>query len=98
MSLISLTYCLQNLNGMIVFNASSHYRAGNFAINKNNDMLIEYSYQDKRLFYGMKQNGRYYFNDTNGDPSPTKEITIENNEDSSIFQRYESKNIFFPKL
>ena len=94
MSLISLTYCLQNLNGMIVFNASSHYRAGNFAINKNNDMLIEYSYQDKRLFYGLKQNGRYYFNDTIGNPSPTKEITIVNNEDPLTTPRYESKNIF----
>ena len=45
-------------------------------------------------FYGLKQKGRYYFNDTNGDHSPTKEITIINNEEHSTTKRYESKNIF----
>ena len=43
-----------------------NFRAGNFAINKNGDMIIEYS-NDKdskrniRLFYGIKKNGRYFF-------------------------------------
>ena len=91
---LSLSQSEVPLNAIIVINPDSHYRAGNFAINKNNDMIIEYSYQDKRLFYGLKQNGRYFFNDENGNPISTKEITIENEEDFNITKRYESKNIF----
>ena len=94
MTFVPLFYSEQSLDKIIVFNPDSHYRAGNFAINKNNDMIIEYSYQNKRLFYGLKQNGRYFFNDENGNPISTKEITLQNNEDTSITQRYESKNIF----
>ena len=94
MTFVPLFYSEQSLDKIIVFNPDSHYRAGNFAINKNNDMIIEYSYQNQRLFYGLKQNGRYFFNDENGNPISTKEITLQNNEDTSITQRYESKNIF----
>ena len=75
LNLISLYYSEQELNGIIVFD-SDHYRAGNFAINKNNDMFIEYSYQNKRLFYGLQQNGRYYFKDESRNLTPTKSIII----------------------
>lgn len=41
-----------------------------------------------RLFYGLKRNGRYYF-----DESPTKEIVLKGKD--SIIARYESMNAFF---
>ena len=75
-------YCDYNI---IVFN-SHEYRAGHFAFNSNGDMIIEYSKDNYRLFYGLKNNGKYYFENA------TKEILIDNNGNDA--KRYESKNIF----
>ena len=74
-------------NNIIIFN-DKEYRAGHFAKNKNGDMIIEYSKDDSRLFYGLKKNGNYYFGD-----SPIKIIENINN-DESLSSRYESNNIF----
>ena len=76
------TYCDYNI---ILFN-THEYRAGHFAFNSNGDMIIEYSIDNYRLFYGLKNNGKYYFENV------TKEIIIDNN--GSDAKRYESKNIF----
>ena len=82
---ITNTECFNNL---IKFDDKT-YRAGHHAINKNGDMIIEYSAQDSRLFYGLKENGEYFF----GDNTPTK--VIENiNKDGSYDRRYESINLF----
>ena len=70
---------------MISYN-THEYRAGHFAFNSNGDMIIEYSIDNYRLFYGLKNNGKYYFENV------TKEIIIDNN--GSDAKRYESKNIF----
>ena len=86
-------YSDNNINNLIIIN-NQHYRGGNFAINSNGDMIIEYSYKSWRLFFGLKENGRYYFNGTDNNETPMKEITITNSEDSNIYDRYESKNIF----
>ena len=86
-------YSDNNINNLIIIN-NQHYRGGNFAINSNGDMIIEYSYKSWRLFYGLKENGRYYFNGTDNNETPMKEITITNSENSNIYGRYESKNIF----
>ena len=81
---IPLSYCDYNI---VVFD-SHEYRAGHFAFNSNGDMIIEYSKDYYRLFYGLKKNGKYYFsNDTS-----TKEISIGNVIEGA--KRYESKNIF----
>ena len=74
-------------NNIIIFN-DKEYRAGHFAKNKNGDMIIEYSKDDSRLFYGLKKNGNYFFGD-----SPIKVIENINN-DESLSSRYESNNIF----
>ena len=79
---IKFTYCNYNI---IVLN-SHGYRAGHFAFNSNGDMIIEYSKDNYRLFYGLKNNGKYYFENS------TKEIIIDNNGNDA--KRYESKNIF----
>ena len=77
----------QWLNNIIVFN-EKNFRAGNFAINSEGDMIIEYSKNNTRLFYGLKQNGKYYFKDNNDNEIPTKKVIFNDG------NRFESKNIF----
>ena len=77
------------LNNILVFN-SNHYRAGHFAFNSNGDMVIEYSYSDSRLFYGLKKNGKFFFRDEQQNEISTKEIFLGN----SNYLRYESRNAF----
>ena len=76
---------LSNSSNIIVFN-SDNYISGHIAINSKGDMLIEYSVNGKRLFYGLKQNGKYFFNN-----NPILEKPINYAEGTF---RYESKNIF----
>ena len=80
----------QWLNNILIFN-ENNFRYGNFAINDDGDMIIEYSKEGNRLFYGLKRDGSYYFND---DTNHKKIITIENSENLDTVERYESKNIF----
>ena len=78
------------LNNIIILN-SSHYRAGSFAFNSNGDMIIEYSYQNSRLFFGLKQNGKGYFKNNDNNETTFKEIKIGNNID--INHRFESRSL-----
>ena len=77
-------------NSLKIFNfEDKHYRAGQFAMNKNGDMIIEYSFKNSRIFYGLNKDGKLYY------PKETKEIQIE----SEIINleergRYESLNLF----
>ena len=77
-------------NNIIYFDFENRaYRAGHFAMNSKGDMIIEYSYAQYRLFYGLKKNGKNYF------PEETKEIEITSDTvDSSVIARYESTNSF----
>ena len=75
-------------NNIVIFN-DKNYRAGSFAKNKNGDIIIEYSAYNSRLFYGLKNDGKYFFNDE----SPIKVIENINNDDGLTY-RYESENIF----
>ena len=52
-------------------------------------MIIEYSKDNYRLFYGLNKNGKYYFENE----SPKKEITIPYSENAP--KRHESKNYLF---
>ena len=68
---------------------NKEYRAGHFAMNSKGDIIVEYSYLQYRLFYGLKKDGNYYF------PERTKEIEITSDIlDSTIIRRYESSNLF----
>jgi hypothetical protein len=53
-------------------------------------MFIEYSYDKYRLFFGLKNNGKFFFKDNNNNEIPTKIIELEGDD----YKRYESKNIF----
>ena len=55
---ISLISCLHQ--NILVFN-STNYRAGHSAFSSSGDLIIEYSYQKQRLFFGLKNNGKHYF-------------------------------------
>jgi len=80
---------IQWLNNIFLFD-SDHFRAGHFAFNSNDDMFIEYSYDKYRLFFGLKNNGKFFFKDNNNNEIPTKIIELEGDD----YKRYESKNIF----
>ena len=59
-------------NQILYFNQSNRsYRSGHFALNKNGDMVVEYSSDQYRLFYGLKKSGEFYFENI------TKEIEIK---------------------
>ena len=75
----------QWLNNIFIFN-DKNYRYGSIVINDNGDLIIEYSYSKTRIFFGLKKNGDYYFND-----KPTKIIDIEDEEN---FSRSHSRLMF----
>ena len=84
---IDNTNCFTDIK--IFGNDNKYYRAGHFASNKNGDMVIEYSYLQYRLFFGLKNDGKYLY------PEETKEIEIINSSiDPDIIRRYESVNCF----
>ena len=65
------------------------YRAGHAIVTKNNELLIEFSLDSDnsiRLFYGLKDNGRNYFDDD----SFIKIIDVGDHE--GVKNRYESMN------
>ena len=70
--------------------SSKNYIGGRFAFNLNGDMIIEYSYNKYRLFYGLKQNGKSYFKDNNHNETTMKEIEIS----EGLYNRKYAKNIF----
>ena len=84
---ISYSQCFTNI---IYFNLENkEYRAGHFAMNSKGDIIIEYSYDQYRLFYGLRGNGTLYFSEG------TKEIEIISDTiNSNILKRYESINFF----
>ena len=57
---ISLFHSYYTLKNYIILN-SNNYRAGSFAFNANGDMIIEYSYNNSRLFYGLKKKWKRIF-------------------------------------
>ena len=92
-------YVLNNktcYNDVIIFD-HDRFRAGHASTNKNGDTIFEFSVDSnpggKRLFYGLKTNGRYYFP---GEPV-YKEITLTDKNDTSNtanLGRFESYNLF----
>ena len=75
-------------NDIIQFDQDK-YRAGHACVTKEGDLLIEYSIDDDssiRLFYGLKSNGRNYF-----DGNSFIKI-IELGDDEGVRPRYESMN------
>ena len=60
-----------------------NYMKGQFAVNSKGDIIIEYSIEGSRLFYGIKKNGKGFFNG-----KYIKKLQLNNK------VRYESQNIF----
>ena len=67
-------------------------RAGKFAVNSRGDLVIEYSRNNHRLFFGLKKDGNYFFTNSEGELVGTKEFDFW--EDASNCKRYESENVF----
>ena len=72
--------------------AAYHYRAGHFAFDSHGNMVIEYSRNNHRLFFGLKKDGNVFFEDDDHNLSPTKEFHIGDN--ANTCKRYESENWF----
>ena len=82
---ISESECFNN----VYYFRNKNYRAGHFAMNSKGEMIVEYSSNQYRLFYGLNKKGRFVF------PNVTKEIEINNETlDSVTIGRYESINSF----
>ena len=73
-------------NNIIIFR--KNYRSGCFAKTRNGDMVIEFSYNYSRLFYGLKANGENFFEE-----GPIKEIETIQSIDNA-YNRLFAKNIF----
>ena len=76
-------------NNIIIFD--NGYRAGQFTIRKDGVLLIEYSSGNKRLFYGLKSNGRGFFKNE----ETNKKIYIQSNIlfwSEEVVKRHESRN------
>ena len=58
--LFQISFVNSNEIKMFQFN-SQHYRAGRFSFNSNGDMIIEYSYNNYRLFLGLKKVENTFF-------------------------------------
>ena len=85
----------QWLNNIILFN-DYKYRYCCFSINSKGDMIAEYSTEEKngiRLFYGLKQDGNFFFKNSNDSNIPTKIVTIKD-KDGNFSIRYESNSLF----
>ena len=85
---------VQWLNNIIIFNEKK-YRYCNFAINSKGDLIAEFSTEEEngiRLFYGLQQNGLFFFKDLENKETPIKNFTVIDNNIYPI--RYESSNIF----
>ena len=89
--LFKISYIYSIEFNIIEFKSKS-YRSGHFAFNSKGDMVIEFSSGNDRLLYGLKKNGQYLFEDSEGNELSTKEITIYNNGQNA--KRYESQTSF----
>ena len=86
-------YTLDNpecFNNVLVI--KSPFRAGQFAKNKEGDLIVEYSSGEKRLFFGLHKNGKYYYN--NELHYKEKKIEGITKNGYSYNDRYESTNLF----
>ena len=81
----------QCFNNILYINLSA-YRAGHFAKDKNGGIFVEYSCANKRLFYGLYKNGKFYYEIE----LPFKQKDIININSNGIIYggRYESTNLF----
>ena len=76
----------------IIIIGEEKFRYTNFLTLSNGDMIIEtspYPTTNKRIFFGLKQNGRYYFNKTNSSEETPFNSLIA---DEETEYKYESGN------
>ena len=84
----------QWLNDIISFDFEK-LRYGAFAINSKGEMIYECSGEavnGKRVFYGLKVDGSFLFENENGEKVPTKIIIVKDGE--NFIERYQSQIIF----
>ena len=78
----------------VIIIGEEKFRYINFITLSNGDMIIEtseYRGTNKRIFFGLKKNGRYYFNKNNSNEEPFKYLMADNETEF----KYESGNAIF---
>ena len=63
------------------------FRYLNFMTFSNEDMIFEttsYPRNNKRIFYGLKKNGRYYFKNSNSEETPFNYLIADNKNESKL--------------
>ena len=84
-------------NDLIIFN-DSNLRAGHASTNNNKVTIVEFSLNegesDKRLFYGLKENGRYYFTDHTYGLKKIDSMPCTSSDCGNFKGRFESRNLF----
>ena len=66
-------YAIPKLLNRIIKLGENNLRYGHFSFNFNGDMIVDSSafpVNRERKFFGLKKNGRFFFNDTNGRETP----------------------------
>ena len=90
-SSINNPYCFNNI---LIFDQKK-FQANNFAVNKNGDMVVQFSEDNvlssSRLFYGFTKDGKHFFNNQS---SYTKEINIDFNETKRVYGFYNYYGIY----
>ena len=99
--LINLLILLNTFNLFISFELNNirtlgenGFRYVRFSFNSEGDMVLDTSANpgtNKRIFYGLKSNGNYYFKNSDGSETPYKYIFINRDNEN---QRFEGESIF----
>lgn len=90
-----ITVKIQYLSNIIIL-GSQDYRYININSNKNGDLVIlttKFTGTGERLFYGLKENGRFLFKNENSNEYPYLIFNISG-EETSDQQKFESESFF----
>jgi len=70
---ISIEFVLPELLNNIIRLGDNQFRYSHFSFNSDGDMIIDsesYPSTRERRFFGLKKNGKFYFNDSNNQTTP----------------------------
>ena len=68
-------------------------RSGQFTVRKDGVLVVEFSNEGKRLFYGLKPNGRGVFQSENSLFEIEEMTKAYKANGKAVYKRYESKNL-----
>ena len=93
LQLLKFTFldCIDNIIDL----GGRNFRYNHFSYNSEGDMIIDthsFPKNDERLFFGLKNNGQFYFTDSNNEATPYYSLSI--NHANHVTGRLEGESIF----